>query len=204
MSGKVATGNLVIGRKDVTQHHPYNKTTPHLNVKPSASPTTQTSSASKAHSNEELLHKKRLVEQRLREKERRVSRLSMALGQSGRGSQRQSEVDKMADKLRKMQNLLEKSEQARLQEEAEDERRREEEKRLQRLTQELEKAVDPSSMTKSQKQRRTQNMMNLMRQMGGKITEEALEGLEAKEREKDEQEHKDRRERMENTEKRLK
>jgi hypothetical protein len=155
-----------------------------------------------AASHEELLEKKKLVEQRLREKERRVSRLSMALGRGG--GHRQNEVDKMAEKLRRMQTLLERSEQTRIQEDAEEERRREEERRLQRLTRELEKAVDPNAMTKSQKQRRTQNMMNLMRQMGGKITEEALESLEATEREQDEKERRDRRERMEATERRLK
>lgn len=153
---------------------------------------------------EELAEKKRIVKERLKEKEKRLSRLSIAMG-GGRGSARvQQHVDQMTEKLKKMQEMLKQNEAAREKEEQFEERRREEEKRMQRLTSELEKHVEPNSMTKSQKDRRTKNMVSLLREVGGKVTEEALETLEKKEREVDERERKERREKMDVTEKRLK
>lgn len=52
-----------------------------------------------------------MVEQRLRDKERRLSRLSQALSGNPNAKQTQSDINNMADKLRKMQSLLEKNEQ---------------------------------------------------------------------------------------------
>lgn len=64
------------------------------------------------HSAEELAQKKRMVEQRLREKEKRLSRLSQAInGNSNASKQTQQDVNHMAEKLKKMQNLLAKNEQ---------------------------------------------------------------------------------------------
>lgn len=153
---------------------------------------------------QELAEKKRLVQERLKEKEKRVSRLSMVMNGSRSSTRAQKQVDQMADKLKKMQDLLKKNEEARAQEEAFENKRAEDEKRLQRLTSELEKAVDPGTMTKSQKDRRTKNMMQLLRDVGGKVTEDALETLEKGERETDEKERRDRKERMDATERRLK
>lgn len=158
----------------------------------------------KAMSAQELAEKKRLVQERLKEKEKRVSRLSMVMNGSRSSTRAQKQVDQMADKLKKMQDLLKKNEEARAQEEAFENKRAEDEKRLQRLTSELEKAVEPGTMTKSQKDRRTKNMMQLLRSVGGKVTEEALETLEKDERETDEKERRERKDKMETTEKRLK
>lgn len=145
-----------------------------------------------------------MVQERLKEKEKRVSRLSLAMGNARGSTRTQQHVDQMQDKLRKMQQMLKANEDLRANEEKAEEKRREEERRMQRLTSDLEKAVDPNSMTKSQKDRRTKNMMSLLREVGGKVTEEALETLEKKERLQDEREKQERREKMEATEKRLK
>lgn len=153
---------------------------------------------------EELAEKKRIVQERLKEKEKRVSRLSMAMGNARGSSRTQQQVDQMSEKLKKMQNMLKQNEAVRAQEEALEQKRSEEDRRMQRLTQELEKTIEPNTMTKSQKDRRTKNMMGLLRQTGGKITEEALESLEKDERALDEREKRERREKMEATEKRLK
>jgi hypothetical protein len=52
------------------------------------------------------------VEQRLREKERRLSRLSLAIsGNPNANKQTQNDINNMADKLKKMQALLERNEQ---------------------------------------------------------------------------------------------
>ena len=64
------------------------------------------------YSAEELAVKKKMVEQRLREKEKRLSRLSQAInGNSSASKQTQQDVNHMAEKLKKMQNLLAKNEQ---------------------------------------------------------------------------------------------
>jgi lipid II:glycine glycyltransferase (peptidoglycan interpeptide bridge formation enzyme) len=61
---------------------------------------------------DELAQKKKMVEQRLREKERRLSRLSQAIsGNPNANKQTQNDINNMADKLRKMQALLERNEQ---------------------------------------------------------------------------------------------
>jgi hypothetical protein len=66
----------------------------------------------KYNSAEELAQKKKMVEQRLREKEKRLSRLSQAInGNSNASKQTQQDVNHMAEKLKKMQNLLAKNEQ---------------------------------------------------------------------------------------------
>ncbi len=61
---------------------------------------------------EQLDQKKKLVEMRLREKERRLSRLSQAInGNPNANKQVQRDVTQMTEKLKKMQMLLEKNEQ---------------------------------------------------------------------------------------------
>jgi hypothetical protein len=66
----------------------------------------------KSRSAEELAQKKKMVEQRLREKEKRLSRLSQAInGNSSANKQTQQDVTIMAEKLKKMQALLAKNEQ---------------------------------------------------------------------------------------------
>lgn len=206
MSSKVAN-TLVIGKKDsptIVQVNGHSKTQQAYS-QPTATPLKSSSAVSRGPmSAEELAEKKRLVQERLKEKEKRVSRLSMAMGNARGSTRTQQQVDQMSEKLKKMQAMLKQNENLRAQEEAAELKRSEEDRRLQRLTQELEKAIEPNSMTKSQKDRRTKNMMGLLRQTGGKITEDALESLEKNEREMDEREKRERREKMEATEKRLK